>query len=329
MARTDFRLPAEWERQSATLLAWPHEKTDWASDLAAVRAEYVELINAITRRQPAVLLVPPGDESAQSMIGDRPGLHYVEMPYNDTWCRDYGPVTLVHAGERLALDFYFNGWGGKYASNLDNRVNTRLARNELFNKFTFRQYLFEMEGGAIDSDGDGFLLTNWHWLRARHSHLSDNEIDHELHTLLNVDKVLGIDMTPMAGDDTDGHIDTLARFLGPGRIVYQTQRDPTRSTRLRSQLEEFQDIAGKEFELIALPAADDLSRKLPASYVNFVFVNDGLLVPAYGSRADEKALAILEEATEGLRVEPVPAKAMIRQFGGPHCATMHLPSNLG
>ena len=329
MARTDFRLPAEWERQSATLLAWPHEKTDWQGDLAAIREEYVALVHAITRRQPAVVLVPPGDTSASSAIGSRPGLHLVESPYNDTWCRDYGPITLVHGGDRLALDFYFNGWGGKYAANLDNRVNTLLARHELFNRFTFRQYLFELEGGAIDSDGKGFLLVNWNSLRARHAHLSARELDHELHTLLNVDKVLGVDIPPMAGDDTDGHIDTLARFLNPDTIVYQSQLDPTRSTQLRTQLEKLSGDGGREFELLQLPTADDLPRNLPASYANFVFVNDGLLVPAFGSRNDEKAREILEQALPERRVESVPARAMIRQFGGPHCATMHIPSSLG
>ncbi len=328
-ARTDFRLPAEWERQSATLLAWPHEKTDWATDLPAIQAEYTDLVHAITRRQPAVVLIPPGNTSAAEKLGDRPGLHLVEVPYNDTWCRDYGPITLVHGGERLALDFYFNGWGGKYASNLDNRVNTALARHELFNRFTFRQYLFELEGGAIDCDGDGFLLVNWHCLRARHRHLADKEIDHELHTLLNVDKVLGIDLPPMAGDDTDGHIDTLARFVASDKVVYQAQQDPSRSTELRTQLENIQGEGGKDFELIELPVAAGVERSLPASYANFLFVNDGLLVPAFGSDADKQARSILEQAVPDRRVESVSTRAMIRQFGGPHCATMHLPSSLG
>ncbi|MFU8830986.1 MAG: agmatine deiminase family protein [Wenzhouxiangella sp.] len=213
MPHTEHRLPAEWERQSATLLAWPHEKSDWAdNNLAAVQEEYAELIRAITRRQKAVVLVPPGNSEVRKRLGDRPGLHLIEVRYNDTWCRDYGPITMVHSGERLVLDFYFNGWGGKYPSSFDNRVNTLLARQDIFNRFTFRQYLFELEGGAIDSDGKGRLLVNWHCLHARHPHLTRREIDHELHTLLNLDKIIGIDIEPTAGDDTDGHIDTLARF---------------------------------------------------------------------------------------------------------------------
>lgn len=334
MARTDFRLPAEWERQSATLLAWPHEKTDWQGDLAAIREEYVALVHAITRRQPAVVLVPPGDTSASSAIGSRPGLHLVESPYNDTWCRDYGPITLVHGGDRLALDFYFNGWGGKYAANLDNRVNTLLARHELFNRFTFRQYLFELEGGAIDSDGKGFLLVNWNSLRARHAHLSARELDHELHTLLNVDKVLGVDIPPMAGDDTDGHIDTIARFIDTDFIAYQRQPDESRHGRLLEQLQTLRqaDVKGKRlpYRLVELPVPDGVDPTLPANYANFLFVNGACLVPAYGVPADREARDVLAEALSGrgIEVESVASAVMIEQYGGPHCASMHLPAAL-
>lgn len=329
MDRADFRLPAEWEKQSATLLAWPHAASDWAPVLPAVQAEYAALIRAITRRQSAVLLVPPGNRDARDQLGEQTGLHYIELRYNDTWTRDYGPVVLVHAGARLALDFYFNGWGGKHPAALDNRVNTVLARHELFNRLTFRQYLFELEGGAIDSDGRGLLLVNWHCLHARHPHLARKEIDHELHSLLNADKVLGIDLGPMPGDDTDGHIDTLARFISHDRIVFQSQRDAARNAALVAQLEELRDLAERNIELIALPVPDDLDPGLPASYANFLFINDALLVPTFGSSADDAALAILGEAVPGRCVEAVPAATLLGQGGGPHCATMHIPAFLG
>jgi agmatine/peptidylarginine deiminase len=329
MAHTDHRLPAEWERQTATLLAWPHEKSDWADNLSAIQDEYLALIRAITRRQKAVVLIPPGNRQAAEKLGDRPGLHLVEARYNDTWCRDFGPITLVHAGERLALDFYFNGWGGKYPASLDNRVNTLLARHELFNRFTFRQYLFELEGGAIESDGNGRLLVNWHCLHARHPHLSRREIDHELHTLLNLDKIMGIDLEPMTGDDTDGHIDTLARFLSPDTIAFQVQDDEQRTATLRSQLETLRKADGQPYDLISLPIPQGMDDTLPANYVNFLFVNDACLVPAYGIETDAEAQAILSAALPDHEVELIPARAMINQFGGPHCATMHIPAALG
>ncbi|WP_376690870.1 agmatine deiminase family protein [Wenzhouxiangella sp. EGI_FJ10409] len=328
MSHTDYRLPAEWESQSATLLAWPPTASDWQPRLASIHAEYRQLIEAILAFQPVVLLLPEGEPAPQD-LPDRPDLQRIETRYNDTWCRDYGPITLVFSGYRLALDFHFNGWGGKYPASLDNRVNTHLSRDERFANLQFRQYLFELEGGAIDSDGRGRLLVNWHCLRTRLPHLTDGEIEFELHNLLNVDRVLGIDVEPMPGDDTDGHIDTLARFVDHDTIVYQEQADPDRTDRVRQQLESLltRDQAG--YRLVALPRPDDLDDALPASYANFLFVNGGCLVPAYGSRHDESARAILADLLPDRRVVAVPAAVMITQSGGPHCASMHIPAALG
>lgn len=328
MSHTEFRLPAEWERQSATLLAWPATNSDWSGQLDAVRDEYVALIEHILEFQHVVVLVPPEEPLAKEIPADGPKVHRIPLEYNDTWCRDYGPIVLVGTGQRLALDFRFNGWGGKYPAELDNRVNKHLAGHELFSRFSFRQYLFELEGGAIDSDGRGHLLVNWHCLRARHPHLSEHQIEHELHTLLNVQTVLGIDMEPMPGDDTDGHIDTLARFVRPETIVFQLQRESERNEILRGQLESMRTEDDKAFELVGLPCADDLESGLAASYANFLLVNDACLVPAYGSRQDESACQIFAELLPDRSIVPVRASSMITQSGGPHCATMHIPAAL-
>lgn len=327
MSHTDYRLPAEWETQSATLLAWPSAGSHWHKKLDAIRDEYRALIDAILAFQPVVLLVPDGEPTPED-LPERPDLHRLTMRYNDTWCRDYGPVTLVFSGYRLALDFYFNGWGGKYPASLDNRVNAHLSRHDLFDRMQFRQYLFELEGGAIESDGRGRLLINWHCLRTRLPHLEEREIAFELHNLLNVDKVLGIDLEPMPGDDTDGHIDTLARFADTDTIVFQTQRDDARNARLLGQLEELRTRDEAPYQLVALPGPDDLDEACPASYANFLFVNGGCLVPAYGSRHDEAARDILAHLMPDRRVVQVPARTMITQAGGPHCASMHIPAAL-
>jgi len=328
MPHADYRLPAEWEAQSATLIAWPPAASDWRTNLASIQDEYRRLIEAILPFQPVVLLLPQG-ESAPRGLPERADLHRIEAGYNDTWCRDYGPVVLVLAGQRLALDFHFNGWGGKYPAALDNRINTLLSRHELFAKLQFRQYLFELEGGAIDSDGRGRLLVNWHCLRTRLPHMDDGEIDFELHNLLNIDQVLGIDIKPMPGDDTDGHIDTLARFSEHDTIVYQEQADPGRTERLRGQLEALRNRDGAGYHLFALPHPKDLDDALPASYANFLFVNGGCLVPAYGSRHDEAAREILADLLPDRTVVSIPAASMITQSGGPHCASMHIPAALG
>lgn len=328
MANVTFRLPAEWERHSAMLLAWPHEDSDWADRLEAVRHEYCVLIEAIGERQAVVVLTFPGDRSVDMLPCNQRNVHFVEVPFNDTWCRDYGPITLVSSGRRLALDFHFNGWGGKHPAELDNRVNSLLARDELFDRLDFRQYLFELEGGAIDSDGQGRILLNWHCLEARHPYMTRAEIGRELRQLLNVDNVLGIDMPPMSGDDTDGHIDTLARFISPDVIVYQTQRDAGATETLHNQLESMDGDDGPARKLIALPAAEGIEADLPASYANFLFVNGGCLVPAYGSDADEVARRILADALPERDIISVPAETLITQAGGPHCATMHIPAPL-
>ncbi|QOC21253.1 agmatine deiminase family protein [Wenzhouxiangella sp. AB-CW3] len=326
MSHTEYRLPAEWERQSATVLAWPHEETDWANCLDEIRHEYLHLIDAILPRQQVILLTHPGDTSARKVLGRRARLHMVDIPFNDTWCRDYGPITLVGPESRLALDFNFDGWGGKHPAALDNRVNTQLARHHLFSRLDFRQYLFELEGGAIDSDGRGTLLVNWHCMHARHSHLTRGEIEHELHQLLNIDHVIGIDIEPMSGDDTDGHIDTLTRFISPDILVFQLQASEKRNQQLRDQLEGLRSADGQAFELYALPHAEDINADLPASYANFLFVNGACLVPAFGSDHDEVARGILADLLPDFDVRSVPAGIMIRQSGGPHCASMHIPA---
>lgn len=328
MSHTRFRLPAEWERQSATLLAWPSAGSDWRGHLEAIRDEYRELITVLLGYQAVVLLTRPGEEPPADLPRDHARLHLLPVDFNDTWCRDYGPVILVSGGERLALDFHFDGWGGKYPASLDNQVNGHLAGHELFNRLQFRQYLFELEGGAIDCDGHGRLLINHHCLRARHAHLSEAEIDHQLHSLLNIDEVIGIDLEPMAGDDTDGHIDTLVRFVDVDTLVFQTQADSARTERLRGQLETLRTREGSSYRLHALPCPDDLDPGLPASYANFLLANDACLVPAYGSRHDDNARAILAERFPERETVSVPARTMITQSGGPHCASMHIPAAL-
>jgi len=274
------------------------------------------------------MLIQPGSDEARRKLGELPGLTFAEVPCNDTWCRDFGPLTMVSAGQRLAMDFHFNGWGGRHEARLDNRVNTHLARNGLFADFEFRQSLFELEGGAIDCDGDGTLLINRHCLRARHPYLEDGEIDHELKTLLNATRILDIDMPPMPGDDTDGHIDTLARFVDRDTIVFQTLADDALTRTLAGQLELLKNSAGGRYRLVALPHPGDLDPGLAASYANFILLNQAVLVPAYGSHADQDALAVLARLFSARKATPVNARTLVGQGGGPHCASMQIPAAL-
>ncbi len=328
MPKKDFRLPAEWERQSATLLAWPHAASDWSERLPGIQKEYRQLILAITEHQPVLLLVPPESDAARDDLGPISGLHLAQMPYDDTWCRDYGPITLIGSNDRFALDFLFSGWGGKYPAARDNRVNTLLARHPLFTRLGFRQNLFELEGGAIDTDGAGTLLVNWHCMHQRHPHLSQAEIEYELLNLLKLERVIGIDIEPLPGDDTDGHIDTLARFINANTIAWQTQPDDQRSHRLQKQLASLATPDNEPYDLLALPHPEGMDPTLPANYVNFLFINHACLVPAYGVETDAEARETLQAALPDHQVKSVPATVMIEQYGGPHCASMHIPAAL-
>lgn len=328
MHPVDYRLPSEWERQSAILLAWPFADGDWHRVLEEIRDEYAGFISTALEFQSVLLLIPPDDHDVATRLGNPPGLHYIEMRYNDTWCRDFGPITMCSAGKRLALDFHFNGWGGRHEARLDNRVNANLARHELFGDFDFRQSLFELEGGAIDCDGNGAVLINRHCMRTRAPHLDDSEIDHELKTWLNADRLLEIDMAPMPGDDTDGHIDTLARFTDRETIVFQTLADTAATRELNGQLELLRTAKGRAYRLIALPRADDIDPDLAASYVNFVLVNGAVLVPAFGSRADVSARELLSELFPDRIAKSIDARTLVSQGGGPHCASMQIPAAL-
>ena len=326
--RDRYRLPAEWERQSALLLAWPRPDGDWAGVLESIERDYAAFVSAVLDHQPVVLLVPPGSRRDTECIGEPPGLHRIEMRYDDTWCRDYGPITLVHAGRRRALDFHFDGWGGKFEAGLDNRVNGQLARHRLFSDLAFRQSQLEIEGGAIEANGEGLLLINRHCMRTRIPFLDDAELDHELAEWLNLEGVLAIDVEPLPGDDTDGHIDTPARFIGPRRIAFQTMPDASATRDLLGQLEALRTPDGRAFELHALPHPDDIDPELPASYANFVLINDAVLVPQYASRHDAEAMARLGALFPDRTAVGVPGRTLVTQGGGPHCACMQIPAAL-
>lgn len=329
-----WRFPAEWESQTATLLAWPCEKTDWNGPrLTAVQQEFIAMIQAIIPHQKVVLLTHPDAPPPAHVLPDSSQLKRVEIAYNDTWCRDYGPVCLVASGQRLALDFTFNGWGGKFDATLDNRVNQELSRGHLFEHFQFRQHLFELEGGAIDSDGHGTVMLNWHCIRQRYPDMTHGALEKDILQLLQAQRILGLDVPALPGDDTDGHIDTIARFVDEKTIVFQ-QGEPEWTRQLREQLEGFRTHSGEPYQLIALPAVsghhyNDDGQILPTSYANFLFINDALLVPQYGDAADHRVLEILRPLVAERQVVGLSAREIVMGNGSLHCCAMNLPAALG
>ncbi|WP_297170738.1 agmatine deiminase family protein [Thermomonas sp.] len=423
MSAPDLRFPAEWEPQSAVLIAWPHAGTDWAARLAEVEATYVALVAAITRFQPVVIVVADAALQAHAAARladadvDSAQIRFVHAPYDDTWLRDSGPITLAWSGTghpatartapvrhgseperdesadadsrpahpcagnswsgtghpaaaRTApvrhgseperdgfpsprprgeggrrpdegqafhlLDFRFTGWGGKFEAGADDRLIERLFDQRLFLNNSRQLIDFALEGGAIETDGEGCLLTTWRCLHERHPAASRDELTAKLAAWLHQDRVLWLDHGALEGDDTDAHIDTLARFAAPDAIVFQACDDPADShfADLRAMADEIAALRtrdGTPYRLFPLPWARpvlDEGRRLAASYANFLIINGAVLMPAYDDPADAAAAAVLAQAFPSRDIVPVPCRPLIWQNGSLHCITMQLPQGL-
>jgi len=338
-----WRLPAEWEPQAGVLIGWPHAGTDWAERLADVESTYVALVAAISRFERAVICV--ADESvrrrAQGLIAaaqiDAARVHFVEIEYDDTWLRDSGPIALVDGGAFRLNDFRFTGWGGKFNASRDDRlVGGLFARNLFAPGAEHRRIDWALEGGAIESDGAGTLLTTWRCLHQRHPELSREQMNRIFRDDLAAARVLWLEHGYLQGDDTDAHIDTLARFAPGEIIVHQAcddEADPhfAELARMRDELATLRTAAGAPYRLLSLPWARpivDDGRRLAASYANYLVVNDAVLVPAYDDPADAAAAQVIAEAHPGREVVQVPCRPLIWQNGSLHCVTMQLPRGL-
>ena len=352
------RFPAEWEPQSAVLIAWPHVDTDWAGRLGEVEDTYIALVAAITRFEPAVICV--ADDDVQTYAGarlasarvDMRRVRFVEIAYDDTWLRDSGPITLVSSpsppslGEKVPkadegdafrlLDFRFTGWGGKFEARQDDRLVEALEEAGTFLKSTRQPIDFALEGGAIETDGAGTLLTTWQCLHERHPDLDRDTLAAKLIGWLHQDRVLWLDHGYLEGDDTDAHIDTLARFANEDAIVFQDCDDASDAhyqelQAMAIELAALRTVDGKPYRLCPLPWPQPVveeGRRLAASYANFLIINGAVLMPAYGDPADARAQTVLAEAFPDREIVPVPCRSLIWQNGSLHCITMQLPEGL-
>ncbi len=337
-----FRLPAEWEPQAAVLLAWPHGQTDWADRLPDVEATFAALITAISRFESVVICVPDPDVRARAgrwldtTGADSSRCRFVEIEYDDTWLRDSGPITLRGPDEFRLMDFRFTGWGGKFQASRDDRLIEGLAAREIFRKADHRRVDWALEGGAIESDGAGTILTTWRCLHQRHPEQSREQMSRLLCDKLGARRVLWLERGYLQGDDTDAHIDTLARFAPDDTIVFQACDDASDPHYdelgvMRDELAALRTADGRPYRLHALPWAKpifDDGRRLAASYANYLIVNGAVLVPAYGDPADNQAARIIAQAHPGRAVIAVPCRSLIWQNGSLHCLTMQLPEGV-
>ena len=338
----NLRFPAEWEPQSAVLLAWPHEGTDWAPRLEGVERTYVALVAAITRFQPALVCVADAELRARAsalleVAGvDLSRVRFFQVPYDDTWLRDSGPITLREGDGFRLLDFHFTAWGGKFEAGLDDQLVAKLHDSGLLATAAHQRIDFALEGGGIETDGAGTLLSTWTCLHERHPDKSREEITAALEQSLVQSRTLWLDHGYLEGDDTDAHIDTLARFAAPDAIVFQACDDPDDSHHaelqaMAAEIAALRQANGQPYRLFPLPWARpilDDGRRLAASYANFLIINGAVLMPAYGDSADATAAAVLAQAFPGREIVRIDCRPLIWQNGSLHCVTMQLPEGL-
>jgi len=337
-----LRFPAEWEPQSAILLAWPHAGTDWAARLGEVEETYIAHVAAITRFQRVIVCVADDDVEAYARARlasnriDMAQVAFITLPYDDTWLRDTGPITLAGDDGFRLLDFRFTGWGGKFEASEDDLLVQRLHEQGIFLQSSVQSIDFALEGGAIETDGAGTLLTTWRCLHERHPGLDRDELEQRLRDWLRQDRVLWLDHGYLEGDDTDAHVDTLARFAPDDAIVFQACDDPgdphhAELSAMAAEIAALRTADGRPYRLFPLPwprpVLDD-GRRLAASYANYLVINGAVLMPAYDDPADDAAAAVLAAAHPGREVVKVPCRALIWQNGSLHCISMQLPAGL-
>ena len=314
-----YRLPAEWEPQSGVQLTWPHAQTDWAPMLSEVTKTYEEMAREIRRREPLLIVGPPTD---------------------DTWARDHGFISLVSQHSTLntqLLDFRFNGWGEKFPADLDNAINRRLYNDGSVVGDYVDHLDFVLEGGSIESDGKGTIFTTSPCLLAPHRNqpLTKEHIEERLKEHLYADRVLWIDHGQLTGDDTDGHIDTIVRIAPNDTLLYVGCDDPKDEQYeelhlMEEQLKTFRTIDGPPYTLKKLPLPrpihDEDGQRLPATYANFLIINDAVLCPTYAQPdLDAEALRIIGEAFPDREIVGIDCRSLIKQHGSLHCCTMQFP----
>jgi len=329
----------EWDQQDGILIAWPHAGTDWAYMLDEVTACYVELSKAILQDDERLVIIAPDGDEVRAALGadvDWQRIDIVELPTNDTWVRDYGPITINRDGETMLTDFTYNAWGMKFAADCDNLVTSRLKELGFLKMSLLNCRDMVLEGGSIETDGKGTVMTTTCCLTApnRNDALTRKQLEQALLERLGCHKMLWVNHGELAGDDTDGHIDTLARFAPDGVILYTGCDDPGDEhfetlKLMEEDLKQFTDAEGKLYRLIKLPLPDacyDEISRLPATYANFLVTNHQVLVPVYGqAEKDLKACQLIGEAFPGRKVVAVDCRPLICQHGSLHCATMQLP----
>jgi agmatine deiminase len=339
---SDLVFPAEWADQDAIMLTWPDASTDWVDFLTEAEEIYFSLSMEILKRQ-ELLLVCQNKERVANLFSEEQGkrIRYFELPYNDTWARDHGPLTTFINGKPVINDFRFNGWGDKFDSHLDNQITEGLYSGKAFNGEVLYNDCrdFILEGGSIESDGMGTILTTSACLLNpnRNPWFSKADIELKLAEVLGAKRVLWLDHGHLEGDDTDSHIDTLARFCNENTIAYVkcTNSSDTHFEGLalmEAQLKTFTNVDGEPYQLVPLPMVSPIcnqeGERMGATYANFLIINKAVLVPVYGTPEDSEALEILVGVFPDREIVGINCLPLIKQNGSLHCITMQILKGL-
>lgn len=342
MSAERWTLPPEWAPQDAVMLTWPHGATDWAEVLPAVEPVFVAMASAIAARERLLVVAHDAEVAAhvRSTLGaagvELGRVAIAEVPCDDTWARDHGPLTVARGAERLPLDFVFNAWGGKFDATQDDAITQGLGRLGVFSAAPEAVPLV-MEGGSVEVDGAGTLLVTTRCLLNpnRNPSLGRGAIEALLCARFGVRQVLWLEHGQLEGDDTDAHIDTLARFAPGGGIVYVACDDASDGhyeelALMEAELRALRDASGAAYRLYPLPWPSakhgEDGRRLAASYANYLILNDAVLVPTYRDAQDGAALAVVAAAYPGREVVGIDCLPLIQQGGSLHCLTMQLPA---
>jgi agmatine deiminase len=338
-----YRMPAEWEAHEATWLAWPDNIETWPEHLDAARWVYAQMIAALSHREKVYVLVKncTSDDQLEEQLGragaQRSQVQICHIPYNDSWMRDAGPIFITNPSSKeyplVAHDFIFNAWGKKYEPYDDDDAIPQHASRLL--QLPLIRHDLVLEGGSIDVNGQGCVLTTKQCLlnKNRNPQLSQEQIEAQLKRFLGLTQVLWLD-EGIEGDDTDGHIDDITRFVSPSRIltVVENNRSDPNYAPLKSnaeKLRQMRDQKGDPFEIIELPMPDKRVEgpfgRSPASYANFLIANNCVLVPVYSAPNEAAVLTLFQDAFPDRSIIPIECTALVAGLGSIHCVTQQQP----
>ncbi|CAA6817888.1 MAG: Agmatine deiminase (EC [uncultured Sulfurovum sp.] len=329
-------MPAEWEKQQCVLMSFPHEETDWAKEgeLKSALSPFIRIAQAIAYTQ-AVYIICKDKKKTSSLFCSTRNLTFIELPTNDTWIRDYGYISIKEDEQNKLLDFTFDGWGGKFNAKLDNSVNQSLHKKGYMGTTPLESINFVLEGGSIESDGAGTLLTTTQCLcnSNRNGGLSKETVEKKLKNTLGTQRILWLDRGHLVGDDTDSHIDTLARFVNKETIVYVKCDDKDDEhyhvlEAMEQELKSFRTVENKPYTLIPLPMTQAIvnnqNERLPSTYANFLITNHALLYPTYSDNNDKIVHEIFKKLFPDKEIIPINCLKLIEQGGSLHCSTMQV-----